>query len=67
MNQTSKAVIEVQDLRSEFKMGETVVHALNSVSLGVNRGEFVGVLGPSGSVIVVLSFSEIESKEKKDT
>jgi putative ABC transport system ATP-binding protein len=42
-------VISVRDLSKTYQLGEHQVHALRSVSLDVNRGEFVSVIGPSGS------------------
>ena len=42
-------VIEVTDLVKDYSRGDSVVHALRSVSLSVNEGEFVAVMGPSGS------------------
>jgi putative ABC transport system ATP-binding protein len=42
-------VIRVADLVKDYSRGESVVHALQSVSLGVRLGEFVAVMGPSGS------------------
>ncbi|MFX0113061.1 MAG: ABC transporter ATP-binding protein [Candidatus Hodarchaeota archaeon] len=45
----SEAVIKAIDLRKQFDMGETQVHALNGVSLTIKKGEFIVILGPSGS------------------
>ena len=45
----SETVIRVTDLVKDYSRGESIVHALRSVSLEVNQGEFVAVMGPSGS------------------
>lgn len=42
-------IIRIEDIHKEFQMGDTVVHALNGVSLRVEQGEFLAILGPSGS------------------
>jgi putative ABC transport system ATP-binding protein len=45
----TKPVIQVANLVKDYSRGESVVHALRSVSLSVSQGEFVAVMGPSGS------------------
>jgi putative ABC transport system ATP-binding protein len=42
-------VISVRELSKTYQLGDHAVHALRSVSLDVERGEFVSVIGPSGS------------------
>src|SRR5215203_350761 len=41
--------LDIADLTKHYRMGHTVVRALNGVSLTVQEGEFVGLLGTSGS------------------
>ena len=45
----SPIVIWINDMHKVYKMGENEVHALRGVSLGVNQGETVAIMGPSGS------------------
>ena len=45
---TTPALI-LDDVRVSYGDGDSVVHALDHVSLSVNPGEFVAVVGPSGS------------------
>jgi putative ABC transport system ATP-binding protein len=44
-----KTIIEVQDLKKDFYVGEITVRALKSVNLEIKEGEFVAIMGTSGS------------------
>src|SRR5437660_10470462 len=43
------AVIRVEDAHKYYELGETRVHALRGVSVEIHRGEFVAIMGASGS------------------
>jgi ABC-type lipoprotein export system ATPase subunit len=43
------ASIELNDLTKHYKQGSTVVKALDGISLSIDSGEFVAVVGRSGS------------------
>ncbi|GAC1678379.1 MAG: ABC transporter ATP-binding protein [Candidatus Acidiferrum sp.] len=44
-----EAVIRVEDVHKYYDLGETRVHALRGVSVAIHRGEFVAIMGASGS------------------
>ncbi len=44
-----KVVIELQDVKRDFIVGEETVHALRGVSFKIYEGEFVTIMGKSGS------------------
>ena len=44
-----KPIIELENIRRDFVVGEEVVHALRGVSFTINEGEFVTIMGTSGS------------------
>jgi len=46
---SKEAVIQVQNLKKVYRMGEQIVQALKDVTLTINRGEYVALMGPSGS------------------
>ncbi len=41
--------VDLQGVHKEYRMGETVVGALNGVSISVRKGDFLVIVGPSGS------------------
>lgn len=43
------SLIEVRDLRRSYQLGDTTVHALAGVSLSIDEGAFVAIMGTSGS------------------
>jgi len=43
------AVIRVEEVHKYYDLGETRVHALRGVSVAIGRGEFVAIMGASGS------------------
>lgn len=46
---SAETVISVEDVHKYYDLGETRVHALRGVSVAIHRGEFVAIMGASGS------------------
>ena len=55
----SSPLLEVRDLRTHFFTREGVVHAVDGVSLSVERGRTLGLVGESGSGKSVTALSII--------
>lgn len=49
MKTQAGAVIRVEDVHKYYDLGETKVHALRGVSVSIEHGEFVAIMGSSGS------------------
>jgi putative ABC transport system ATP-binding protein len=45
----SKIVVDARDLVKTYVMGEVQVHALRGLTVQINQGEVVSIMGPSGS------------------
>lgn len=45
----NSVIVEIKNLKREFKVGDETVKALNDVSFIINKGEFVTIMGSSGS------------------
>lgn len=44
-----KAIIKIEQLQRQFKMGDEIVQALKGIDLTIKTGEFVTIMGTSGS------------------
>ncbi len=43
------SIIEIKDLKKDYALGKTTVHALRGVDMSIAEGDLLGVVGPSGS------------------
>jgi putative ABC transport system ATP-binding protein len=44
-----QAVIQIEDLKRVYQMGDTEVRALDGVTFDIHRNEYIAIMGPSGS------------------
>jgi putative ABC transport system ATP-binding protein len=49
MSSSNSTAVSARDLTREYRMGETLIRAVNGISLDIGSGEFVALLGASGS------------------
>jgi putative ABC transport system ATP-binding protein len=42
-------IIETHEISRMYKMGDNIVNALQSISISIDKGEYVAFMGPSGS------------------
>ncbi|MFC3196785.1 ABC transporter ATP-binding protein [Parapedobacter deserti] len=46
---SQQSLIQITDIGRKYVIGSETIHALKSVTLTINKGEFVALMGPSGS------------------
>ena len=42
-------LVEFQNVKKTYHMGEVEIHAVDGVDFEINEGEFVVIVGPSGA------------------
>lgn len=42
-------MIQLENIHRNFQVGDQTVHALNDITISIDKGEYVSVMGPSGS------------------
>ncbi|MFH0909505.1 MAG: ABC transporter ATP-binding protein [bacterium] len=45
----TEPIVHIRDLTKIYRQGEIEIRALDSISLDIERGEFIALMGPSGS------------------
>ena len=45
----SNSLISMRDIWKTYQMGSEQVHALHGVSFDIPKGEYIAIIGPSGS------------------
>ena len=49
MAQQQEVLIKVEHVNNTFNLGKVIVHALKDINLEIYRGEYLSIMGPSGS------------------
>ncbi len=46
---TTQTIITLENISKTYKMGDEIINALKSISLSIDKNEYVALMGPSGS------------------
>lgn len=49
MNKNNNTIIQLKNVHKDYKMGDSIVAAVEGVNLEIKKGNFVAITGPSGS------------------
>ena len=61
-------LIQLTDITKIYQMGDMEVRALDGVSMGIQRGEYVAIMGPSGSgksTMMTVSYTHLTLPTKR--
>lgn len=42
------SLINIKEIKRDFKLGSEVLHVLKGINLNIEKGEYVALMGPSG-------------------
>ncbi len=45
----TQEIIKLENAHKDYRMGESVIHAVESIDLNIKKGDFIAIVGPSGS------------------
>ena len=49
MTKSKREIIGIKSVSKIYNLGDTVVKALDDVSLSINENDYISIMGPSGS------------------
>ena len=58
-------LVEFQNVKKTYHMGEVEIHAVDGVDFEINEGEFVVIVGPSGAGTVSYTHLDVYKRQKE--